>query len=83
MRQFTAKTPLDVVRWVETNGHYYASVEDPGFMILKGPQAILRIPEAVRKAAAHLIAPCENPFDTRMYRATPAGRKRLQRAARS
>lgn len=81
MRQLTAKSVEDVLNWVETTEHHYASVEDPGFMILKGYSAVLRIPEPIRKASANLIEPGKE-FDTRMYRATAAGKARLRRARR-
>jgi hypothetical protein len=79
--QLTAKSVEDVLRWVETTPHHFASAEDPKFFVLKGHGATLRIPEALRAETARYIEPGKN-FDTRMYRATKAGRARLRRADR-
>jgi len=79
MAQLTAKTVEDVLQWVETNQHHFASAEDPAFFVLKGYGQTLRIPEAIRAKAVHLIEPSKDRFDSRMYRATKSGRARLAR----
>lgn len=82
MAQLTAKTVEDVLRWIETTPHHFASAEDPGFIVLKGHGDVLRIPETIRVATLRLVEP-GGRFDTRMYRATKAGRARLRRAAKA
>lgn len=83
MSQKTAKTVEDVLEWVETHPHHIASlIDEPNFFVLKGHHGKLRIPDAIRAASAHLIEPSKQ-FDTRMYRATKAGRARLRRAQRA
>lgn len=81
MGQVTAKTVEDVLRWVETTPHHFASVcDEPGFFVLKGYGDKLRIPEEIQHKSMHLVQPNTNRFDNRMYRATKAGRARLRRA---
>lgn len=77
MAQKTAKTVEDVLEWVENTPHHYAAWDDePGFFILKGHGDKLRIPEAIQKQTRTLVEP-GGRFDTRMFRATKAGRALL------
>lgn len=81
MAQLTAKTVEDVLEWIETTPHHFASVcDEPGFFILKGHKDKLRIPESIHNQTIKLVEPSKDRFDTRMYRATKAGRARLRRA---
>jgi hypothetical protein len=81
VKQKTAKTVEDVLDWIETTPHHKAAWEDmpePGFLVLSGHHDRLRIPTDVHARASRLVAPGDQ-FDTRMYRATKAGRARLAR----
>lgn len=91
MGQTTAKTVEDVLQWIETTEHHKAACFPPGapwvgeriaftHIILSGHHDRLRVPVAVWKAAGRLIT-VGAQFDTRMYRATKAGRARLRRAS--
>lgn len=84
MSQLTAKTVDDVLRWIETTPHHRAAIDgfrdrDKGFFVLDGYTGRLRIPLAIRLEAMRFIQP-GGQFDTRMFRATPAGKARLTRA---
>jgi hypothetical protein len=93
MTQLTAKTVEDVLRWVESTAHHsaawrpkhgrgYAQLDDPeACLVLAGYGDTLRIPAAIHKLTDKLVEPSREKFDTRMYRATKAGRARLRRAA--
>ncbi len=78
MTQKTAKTVAEVLEWIETNEHHFASAEDPKFFILKGHRDVLRIPDAIRIKTLKFVEPGKR-FDSRMYRATKAGRAYLRR----
>lgn len=81
MTQVTAKTVEDVLRWIETTPHHFASViDEPGFFVLKGYGEKLRIPQALQEKTMRLVEPAKDRFDSRMYRATKSGRARLRRA---
>lgn len=83
MRQVTAKSVEDVLRWVETTPHHIASwIDEPGFFVLKGHSSKLRISETLQARTHKLIEP-GGSFDNRMYRATKAGRARLRKADNS
>ena len=76
MKQLTPKTVEEALQWIETNQHHYAAVDDePGFFILKGYGAKLRIPNALQRQMTDLVGPSPHSHDDRMYRATNAGRK--------
>lgn len=84
MRQTTAKTVEDVLDWVENNQHHIGSwIDTPGFFILKGHGAKIRIPEDIQEKTRNLVEPSKDRFDSRMYRATKSGKARLRRAKRS
>jgi hypothetical protein len=92
MSQVTAKTVEDVLRWIETTPHHkaawrtkdgrdYAEHDDPNsFLVLSGHREVLRIPVAIQKQTRMLVQASREQFDTRMFRATKAGRARLRRA---
>lgn len=80
MTQKTAKTVEDVLHWIETTPHHFASVcDEPGFFILKGYGDKLRIPMALQEKSLKLVVPSSDRFDSRMYRATKSGRARLRK----
>lgn len=80
MTQLTAKTVEDVLNWIETTPHHFASVcDEPGFFILKGYGDKLRIPMHIQSESMRLVEPSKDRFDNRMYRATKSGRARLRR----
>ena len=81
MAQTTAKTVEDVLRWVETTPHHFASAcDEPGFFLLKGYGEKLRVPYDLQVKTIRLIEPSKDRFDNRMYRATKSGRARLRRS---
>lgn len=83
MAQKTAKTVEDVLEWIETTQHHYAaSDEEEGFFILKGRTDKLRIPNEVHAQTRDLVKPGEQ-FDTRMYRANAAGKRRLNKSKKA
>ena len=78
--QKTAKTVEDVLNWIETTPHHFASVcDEPGFFILKGYVDKLRIPMDLQEKSLKLVVPSSDRFDNRMYRATKSGRARLRK----
>lgn len=80
MRQITAKSVEDVLEWVENNQHHIGSwIDAPGFFVLKGHGTKIRIPENIQEKSRNLIEPSKDQFDSRMYRATKAGKARLRR----
>lgn len=91
MSQVTAKTVEDVLRWIESTPHHqaawrtkdgrdYAKHDDPtAVMVLSGYRQTLRIPLAIHLQTLKLVEPGKE-FDTRMFRATKAGRARLRKA---
>lgn len=84
MKQLTAKTVEDVLQWIEATPHHRGSwVEAPGFFVLAGRNDKLRIPEDVQEAARPFYQPAPDHFDTRMFRATPAGKARLTRSRKT
>ncbi len=84
MSQLTAKSVEDVLNWIETTPHHFASViDEPGFLILKGYGDKLRIPLHLQEKTMRLVEPARDRFDSRMYRATKSGRARLRRAAKA
>ena len=79
MSQKTAKTVEDVLHWIETEPHHFASVcDEPGFFVLRGYGTKLRIPMSIQEKSLRLVAPSKNRFDNRMYRATKSGLARLR-----
>lgn len=79
----TAKSVEDVLAWVESNAHHRAAWIGPRdaetHLVLSGAGATLRIPTAIQIETKNLIEPGKQ-FDTRMFRATKAGRARLRKA---
>jgi hypothetical protein len=78
MKQLTAKTVEDVLGWIESTPHHKGKVEAK-FFVLEGHHDRLRIPRALCADAAPLYHASPDQHDTRMYRATPAGKARLTR----
>lgn len=93
MAQLTAKTVEDVIRWVETTPHHRASwrsndprnplSDDGARLVLEGYGTKLIIPLAVQEQTRSLIQASHDQFDTRMFRATKAGRARLRKAEKA
>lgn len=74
MKQMTAKTVVDVLKWIEGNGHHKASIiAEKGFFVLEGRGVKLRIPDEIQKQTYDLVVPSPHQFDTRMYRASKKG----------
>lgn len=82
MKQVTAKDIYTALDWIENNGHHKASWEEKldkkSFFVLEGYGCKLRIPLTVRKLMEGLIEPAPGEFDTRMFRATTIGKRRLR-----
>ena len=80
MKQVTAKTVLDVLRWIETTPHHYAASDDEaGFFILKGHGTKLRIPNAIHAKTIDLVKPGD-ASDARMFRASAKGRRLMAKS---
>lgn len=77
----TADTILDVLRWVESNGHHKGEWIGPNraesHLVLSGHGCQLRIPAGVHVWTKDLIEP-GGQFDARMYRANAKGREYLE-----
>jgi hypothetical protein len=81
MKQETAKSPEQVLRWIETHDHHYGSWDDEvGFFILRGAGHKLRIPDDVQKQTQGLVEPSKDQFDSRMFRANSKGRSLLRKS---
>lgn len=81
MRQLTARTRAEVLKWMDTEPHHIASAMDDKFFVLQGYGARLRIPYELNRTleyGKHFVP--GGKFDTRMYRPTAAGRKIIARA---
>ena len=78
-RRRRAQSATDVVRWVENNQHHWAGWSDDWkTLTLRGHGTVktrreMVIPETIWKAAKDLIGPSADRFDSRMFRAKPAG----------
>ena len=73
-----AKTILDVLVWIETNEHHYADASDGKVFILRGHGAELRAPFELWQKVSPRVETARDPFDSRMYRATPYGNKLIR-----
>jgi len=80
VKQKTAKTVLDVLNWIENTQHHYAAWdEEPGFFILKGRHFKLRVPEALQAETRNFVHPSPEAFDTRMFRANKKGKALIRK----
>lgn len=66
MKKLTAKTPEQVMWFVETINHDFASTLEEGFLVIRGSTHQLRIPKAVEKQCFLKVS--EGPYDARMFR---------------
>lgn len=93
MKQLTAKSVEDVLRWMESTPHHKGAVVGIDYstnpptrlpearFILSGYHARLIIPFDIHEMAAPLYSP-GGYFDTRMYRPNTKGRAFLRRLDR-
>lgn len=86
MRQKTAKTIEDALRWIHDNEHHKITREEGNFhrtthIRLENYFERMRIPAAIWKiiGVRHWIFPNQRPYDTRMYGLTKQGRQYLRR----
>lgn len=76
MKQRTARSVVEVLEWIETIPHHWASNEDLGFFVIGGFDYKLRIPDHIHAKMDKMIMVGDR-LDARMYRATPYGKKIL------
>ena len=76
MKQRTARSVVEVLEWIETTPHHWASAEEPGFFVIGNRECKLRIPVSLYRSMDGLID-VGGEFDSRMYRASELGRKML------
>lgn len=87
MSRRTAQSVEEVLEWIETTRHHKAYLEwhpsdrkramkDVTHFVMEGYGARLRVPIAIHDQTHKLVKPGDH-FDSRMYRATPAGKRRL------
>lgn len=91
MKQITATSVEDVLRWIEATPHHraawrpksgrgYARFDDPeAVLVLDGRHDRLRIPLAIQVETRSLTR-AGDAFDTRMFRANEAGLSILRKA---
>lgn len=76
--QYTAKSELDVLVWIETHSHHLTARIDNGLMLSNYHECI-RIPQKIGDALwGTAIEPSRKPFDTRGYRATRKGKRMIR-----
>jgi len=79
VKQKTAKTVIDVLKWINETPHHFAAWDiEPGFLIIRGHGVKLRIPEEIQKQTRELVEP-GGRVDARMFRPNAAGLKLLER----
>jgi hypothetical protein len=80
IRQVTAETVEDAVRWINTTQHHIGSwIRAPGFFVLQGYHDLLRVPEDMWPKVTKLIQPAGS-LDARMFCLTKSSKNRLRRA---
>lgn len=82
IKKTTARSIVDVLFWIETKQHHIADAMDRDFFILRGYWNQIRVPTNIAQAAYKYLESARDPFDKRMYRAKPSGKRLLRKAGR-